>query len=547
MKTIGICAQSSSLSWNGTFDALGDALGVSFERRPFGDDKGIDGWIVLAADRKFASLIDRATQPCYVVLDDPELISRGTSSRITFANHAELPPVLRGRDVTADDAVGAKALPHWLADAEPLALKDTSAVWAIQERGTCRHHYVAMPPPELDDGEALFTHFSGQRIACLLPLVHFLRSLAENESWEPPPLQATFMFDDPNLHWTSYGFIEYGEMVRHAVAGNYHVSVATIPLDAWFVHPPAGAIFKENTGRISLLFHGNDHVSRELARSQSAEAMRRILGQAVGRIARMEARTGLDVARVMAAPHGACSETALSEMARLGFEALCVSRGSLRHHNDGAPWTRTIGMRPCDIVAGLPIIPRFGLSKNCRNDILIAALLRQPIVPMTHHQAVADGYDLLDEVASFVNSLPGVSWRDMKTISRSLYSQMQDDRILRIRMLSKRVSVPIPGGTTQIHVERPWLEDAAEEALIWRTVAEDRPWRVASPPDTIAVQAGVTIEIASGQAEATLPGTHGARPPRLAPVARRLLTEGRDRAFPSIHRIARRGLSRRLA
>lgn len=540
MKTIGICAQSFSPGWKAMFGTLGEALGVSFEERTFGDDQNIDGWVLLAADRKLASGIGRAKRPCYVVLDGAELISCGTSSKITFANRAELAAVLRGRDVMADDAVVAKALPQWLSDVEPLAFKDGSAVWAIQERGDCRHHYVALTPPELNDGEPLFTHFSGQRIACLLPLVLFVRSLAEDQRWELPPLQAAFMFDDPNLHWTSYGFIDYGEMVRHAVAGHYHVSVATIPLDAWFVHPPASAIFKENTGRISLLCHGNDHVSNELGRSPSADAMQRLLRQAVGRIASMEIRTGLEVARVMAPPHGACSETAISEMARLGFEAVCVSRGSLRHHNDSAAWTRTIGMRPCDIVAGLPVIPRFGLSKNCRNDILIAALLRQPIVPMTHHQAVADGYDLLDEMASFANSLGEVAWRDMKTISRSLYSQRHDDRTLWVRMLSKRVSVPVPGGTTQLRVERSWLEDSAEEQLSWRTMAEDS-WTVASRLETIAVQAGMTIEIVSGPAGIPRTEAHAAGPRRLAPVARRVLTEVRDRALPSIHRIARRG------
>jgi hypothetical protein len=546
MKTIGISAPFFSPGCQATFDALGAALGVTFEQRTFGDDRNIDGWVVLAANRDLAARICQTTRPCYVVLDDAELIARGTSSTITFANRHELAVVLRGRDITAVDAVGAKTLPHWLQNVEPLAFKDGAAVWVTGQQG--RHHYVALQPPELNDGEPLFMHFCGPRMACLLPLVLFVRSLAEGQGWEPPPLQATFMIDDPNLHSTSYGFIDYGEMVRRATAGNYHVSVATIPLDAWFVHPPASAIFKKNSGRISLLYHGNDHLSKELARSQSAEAMQRLLGQAVCRIASMEARTGLEVARVMAPPHGACSETALSEMARLGFEAVCVSRGSLRYHNDGAAWTRMIGMRPCDVVAGLPVIPRFGLSKVYRNDILIAALLHQPIVPMTHHQAVADGYDLLNEMASFVNSLGEVTWRDMKAISRSLYSHRQDEGTLCVRMLSKRISVRVPSGTTEIHVERPWLENPAQEALSWRTLADDQRWKIPSRPETIAVQSGMTIELASGAAAGAPPSqTHSAEARRLAPVARRLLTEARDRALPSIHRIGLRRPSTRQA
>jgi hypothetical protein len=268
--------------------------------------------------------------------------------------------------------------------------------------------------------------------------------------------------------------------------------------------------------------------------------MQNLLNQASHRIAGMEARTGLDVARVMAPPHGACGETAIFEMARLGFEAVCVSRGSLRHHNPRAAWVRTLGMQACDFVGDLPVIPRFGLSSNCHNDILIAALLRQPIVPMTHHQAVADGYDVLDEAASFVNSLGGVSWRDMTGISRSLYSHRQESSTLRVKMWSNRVSVRVPPGTEYIQVERSNV-GSREGPLSWRIGTGNRPWSVAPPTGIIAAEADVTIEVACGAAVAGRVEARDAGGARLAPIARRLLTEGRDRALPSLRRIARRG------
>jgi hypothetical protein len=537
MKTIGIYAHSFFAGSTAMFDTLGKALDVRFQERTFGDDRDIDAWVVLGADRKFVSEMGGTTCPCYVVLADAELISCGASSRIKFTDRSELTRVLRGRDVSADDAVGAKALPQWLSDVAPLALKDGSAVWAVQNTRNCHYHYCSLSPPELNEAEPLFLNLCGQRFARLLPLVMFLRSVNDDDGWEPPPLQAAFMFDDPNLHWTSYGFIDYAEIVRQAIAANYHVSIATIPLDAWFVHPPASAMFRENSNRISLLCHGNDHVSNELGRSRSSDAMRRLLLQAVGRIAKMEARTGLEVARVMAPPHGACSETAISEMARLGFEAVCVSRGSLRRHNTGAAWTRTIGLQPCNMVAGLPVIPRFGLSKNCHNDILIAAVLGQPIVPMTHHEAVADGYDLLNEAASFVNSLGDVAWRDMKTVARALYSQRRDNRTLWVKMWSKRITVRVPAGTTQMRVERHWLQNSVEEALSWRASSDDS-WTVLRDQETLAVHSGMTIEIASGRDGARRSETEVSGRRRLAPVARRVLTEVRDRALPSIRRIA---------
>jgi hypothetical protein len=530
-----------------TFDLLGEALEVSFQRRPFNNGDDTDGWILLEADRAVTAKVDEAARPCYVVIDDADLTSCGHSSRLTFANGAELNPMLRCRDIVAGDIASAKGLPGWLRDVTPLAFKGDSAVWAVQRRRDIVHHYVTLPPPELLDGSPLFTHFSGSQMGRLLALILFVRSIADDGGWDPPPLQASFMCDDPNLHSTSYGFIDYRQLIRHAAAGNYHVSIATIPLDTWFVHRSSSAMFRSQARQVSLLYHGNDHVSNELARSQSTASMHRVLSQAVGRIAGMEARTGLKVARVMAPPHGACNEMALGEMALLGFEAVCVSRGSLRHHNRAVAWSRTIGMNPCDRVAGLPVLPRFGLSVDWRNDVLIAALLRQAIVPMTHHQAMADGYGRLDEVASFINSLGKVAWGDMTTISRSLYARHQNSGTLTVRMLSNRISVAVPEGTTQIQAQRTRPTDRDYEMLFWRSNTGQQGWSPVVPGQDISVQEGATVEIATGSASSTRAATCAQGRRGLTPVARRLLTEGRDRVLPSIHRLSRAVRSGRLA
>ena len=152
------------------------------------------------------------------------------------------------------------------------------------------------------------------------------------------------MFDDPNLHWPTYGFIDFAQIAAHAQMHNYHVSFATIPLDTWFVHMPTAALFKQHSDRLSLLIHGNDHITEELARDYSEKERSRILLQALGRIGELEHRSGVVVSRVMVAPHGACSEKVLEEMAQLGFESACISSGSLRHYNGQATWLRTIGI-----------------------------------------------------------------------------------------------------------------------------------------------------------------------------------------------------------
>ena len=197
------------------------------------------------------------------------------------------------------------------------------------------------------------------------------------------------------------------------------------------------------------------------------------------------------------------------------------------------------------MIAGLPVFSRFALSRNCQNSILVAALLNQPIIPRAHHEALADGYQLLNDVASFVNSLGDVTWTDLRNISRSSYAHIEDGNILSVKMLTRRITVRVPQQTTQIRVERPWLDAIAPDQLLWRTSGGDPHWNLAAGQEFIPVEPGVILEVASRPGKQTPMETsvHGGSR-RLFPIARRILTETRDRSLPLIHRVVRRLRSR---
>lgn len=537
MKTIGIISPIKSPGIRRTLDAIGEVLGIRFEERIYGDGAGIDAWILQETDPKVLLAIAHCDVPRYTIVDDSQLIPCGESSTIEFTPHHALPCVMRGRQVNGDEATGFKALPQWLQNVTPLALKVGVPVWAIQEASGHYNHFVSQPIPELNDGEPLFQYFFGRQFLSLLPLLVFLKSLSEDRDWEPPPLQACFMFDDPNLHWPTYGFIDFSKMKRHAQLHNYHVSFATIPLDAWFVHSPTALIF-QSCEQLSLLIHGNDHVSRELARGYPDEEQNWMLRQALLRIAKLERRSGVTVSRVMAPPHGACSESVLGEMARLGFEAACISRWSIGSYNSKANWLCTYGMRPADIVAGMTIIPRFRMSPNCHNSILVAALLHQPIIPMGHHHDIAEGMQLLSDLSGFVNSLGNVQWANMKRISRYHYARKHEGRILHLRLFTKHIEIFVPEGINQIFVERPWLEREEYETLVWRTLGETSEWKLLRPDESIHVQPGKIIEIVS-----TFPTTYLREKGVISnlhfwPIVRRQITEAKDRIAPLIKRVS---------
>ena len=119
--------------------------------------------------------------------------------------------------------------------------------------------------------------------------------------------------------------------------------MATIPLDGWFESKKAVRVFADNPDRLSFLVHGNDHLHKELASFSSEGQGLGAMAQAWNRISRLEARTSIAVSKVMAAPHGACSEQTLGVMARVGFEAACISHGSLHNYNSDKAWAKSIG------------------------------------------------------------------------------------------------------------------------------------------------------------------------------------------------------------
>ena len=537
MKTIGIVGAQLCSGRRRMLAALTELFKVRFEEHRLVDSRRrFDAWIFNCLDRESFSRMVNYTVPCFAVLPEAGQSTLEKPALIEFTKHSAVPAVVAGRQVRSTGSTSACGFPAWLRGVIPLALQGGVPIWAIQGPAERRVHYASGKIPELSEDESVFEHFNGNQFPAMLPLLTFLREVSEDPRWEGPPLQACFMFDDPNLHWRTYGFIDYAKLVTHANRHKYHVSFATIPLDGWFVHAPTATLFKEHPRALSLLMHGNDHVSEELARVAENPQNAARLRLALKRIERMEHRSHLEVSRVMAPPHGACSEETLEQMALAGYEGACISRGSLRHYNRQASWVGTIGMRPCDIIRGLPVVPRFRISGDCHNFILTAAFLRQPIVPVGHHQDVAKGLELFADLSRYVNSLGKVRWGDMSSIMRSHYSRMLDGPVLRLRMHTKQAEIVVPDGVDRIAIERPWLTEEANESLVVSSTGIGPPLTIGDTGEHFAVRPGQRIRIISSAAT-NAPGDHlYCGRPRPWPIIRRLMTEARDRLAPMLHR-----------
>jgi hypothetical protein len=414
--------------------------------------------------------------------------------------------------------------------------------WIVRrgEGGTAA--IIALAPEEFGEAQTVYDHFNRRRWLRLLPFFHYLKQITRGESWETPPVRACLMFDDPNLHWPTYGFIDLRKLAVHARENNYHVSCAMVPFDGWLVNSRASALFKEHAARLSLCMHGNDHTHTELGAALDAAGFTRMLAQALRRIDNFENKSGVPVSRVMVPPYGAFRENAADPMLNLGYEAVCVSRASLTSWNKGRTWAATFGHSVAEFVGeGLPVIPRQVMAPGHEGTYRLAAFLGQPIIPHGHHQDCANGFDLLANVANSINRLGQVAWMDMASLSRSNYLIRRSGDTLAVKMLARHITLPVAEGVKQIVVERSWISADRKETL--RCTAEDQTLfsgQHGAESAVISISGKRTISLLSPAPSAL--NYRNVPPPRFQAwsTARRFLSEARDRISPLSARISRK-------
>jgi hypothetical protein len=452
------------------------------------------------------------------------------SSTVALADDGRLARPLRKRSIAEQARTGELTLtPH--SDRDMLARVEERAVW--WESGDDLLHCSLYPLAELGGGQTLRDHLCPGSFMGLLPLLHFLGQLLGDRGWKLPPPRAAFVIDDPNLHWPSYGFLKYPQLAEHASRHGYHLAFATVPLDGWRVDARAVASIREHPRALSLLIHGNDHVARELAGLDSDQSAEAAMAQALRRIATLEHASGLSVARVMAPPHGVCSEAALRAMFRLGFEGACISRPY--PWRDGLPAPSPLaGWHPAELVAGgIPVAPRQALTVP-REDLAFRALLGQPLILHGHHADFADGLGLLEQAAADINDLGEVRWGALDGVAGRACATRTVDGLLLVQMYGRRVSVDIPQGiaTVRVLAQEP-LGGAGWHVVRHRDGDSQMSFKEGlGLSEELAASPGGTLELEL-VAERPLDPLQVAAPRRKAwPLARRLLVEGRDRLQP---------------
>jgi len=414
---------------------------------------------------------------------------------------------------------------------------ETAAGRPVWTRFGDRAWWTAAELPELREGETLRDRFSEGGWLGGVALFQFLRELTSGLLPAPPPTRATIVVDDPNLRWFSYGRLDYRRALTHAMAEDFHLAIAAVPLDLRLSHRGVVDLFRRHRDRLSLAVHGNNHTHRELADGADADQALRALAQAWRRVSAFEQRTGLEVARVVAPPHEACGRQAMRAMVALGFEAATLSRAFswVPARSVSSPWSdpeaplRVTGFSPAEVLpVGLPVIVRRDFASV--HDAPLFAFLDQPIVLYGHEGDFDDGLAVVDAAAATVNRVGAVRWTDLATIAATNFSLRRHDATLAVRPYGRRIELDVPENVEEVVLEALVRQDREAEHRVEPGAGRVEVGQATRTRLLLTAGPQRTLTIDFTNDAATSPESVPRPAPALRAVVRRIATEARDRA-----------------
>jgi hypothetical protein len=527
--TVSVVPQSALAAHGELLRALEEAFPVRFVGSSDADI-GASGAVIVFPGGAPPS---RLPIPCLTLTGEPAPGGGGRAVVVEMAREAGLDRALHGQSLV-DEHHGPSAPVPVGRGFRVLATALGAPVWVTNDAAAGEETASAYPSV-LGEREFLRDHLTAGRFWSLLPIVHFLKRLSFGLSAASERHRACFVIDDPNVRFASYGHVRFGALARDARECGYHVALATIPLDLVLTGGRTAGVLREFPSQLSLAVHGNDHVRRELARPSARDA-ERMTRSAVARVEGFERRVGVRVDRVMCPPHGAFRPAALSALFRAGFLGLAASTPfGWDEFSEHRAW-RLGGWLPAQLTAGgLPVIPRHPLARSV-DDLVFRALLGLPLIVYCHHGDLRAGLEPLRTAAARIAALGSVHWMPLSSIARDRVRMRTVGGQLELTLFSRDAHIPRPDAPIA-HVKIPRIFDVTDPIR----VAIDGERHDVTPRPDGGAELHVTIPPGGPTLRVQLLARDGLRAatawgwcPRPWPVARRAMTETRDRLAPFI-------------
>ncbi len=280
----------------------------------------------------------------------------------------------------------------------------------------------------------LTKHFSR-----FLPHAMALRHIFGEQCWRPVEQHASVIVDDPLLR-LNYGFLNFETLLRLMNEHNFKTTIAFIPYNFRRSSSRITKMFRENTDRLALCFHGNDHTGAEFAATDPV-LLNTMIEAADRRMSILGAATRLACDRVMVFPQGNFSLEAMAALKARGFDAAV----NTVPHPRQEPVSLTIGEMAQPAVlryAGFPLFLRRSSLNTQSPDIAFNLFFGRPILIVEHHDAFQNPQSLTDAVARINSVAPRIRWSSAGTaVNNSVLRRRDSDGIYRVRAYSRTVRV----------------------------------------------------------------------------------------------------------
>ncbi len=277
-----------------------------------------------------------------------------------------------------------------------------------------------------------------------VPLVSYIRWAFPQSSWHGPETSACLVIDDPLLKPT-HGFVDFQELLSLMKRHNFSTNIAFIPWNWRRSAPAVVRLFQENPEHFSLSVHGCDHTRAEFG-SPSRQRLYWKAQQALERMDRHEAITGISHDPVMVFPQGVFSEAAMSALKRTNLIASV--------NNDiisADPHPRAITISDVWDIAVMrytfPLFTRRYPWEGIEN-FAFDALLGKPAIVVIHHDYCSDHGARLVNFVQQVNALKcPPTWHNLgDAVRRSCRQRLDSTGVVEVEMYGTELRIENPSG-----------------------------------------------------------------------------------------------------
>jgi hypothetical protein len=270
-----------------------------------------------------------------------------------------------------------------------------------------------------------------------VPQAMALRYIFREECWHPLENFASFILDDPLLQ-PKYGYLDFGSLLNLMRQHDFATTVAFIPHNYRKSSRRTVEMFRRNSDRLAICFHGNDHTAGEFASADSCR-LNTMLRIAEARMSIHAHATGLRCPKVMVFPYDDFSVEALRVLKSRSF----LAGVSGPPHPVGRPVNLTLRELAQPAVlrhGGFPLFPRTNLEHARKQDIAFALFFGRPAFIAGHHD-VLKRPAALSEAVSMINLIaPGIRWCGLETaIINSALRRKTSDGAYHVRAYSSAV------------------------------------------------------------------------------------------------------------